>query len=277
MAFTVSPAVRGKHRRARRGPGRTGATLAGVAALTAVGAFGATAAAAPGQSRTAASAGGIASARDASAPDAAFARAVSVGEALTDAVAEQADAQREAAAAEQRSADKARADARAVRVRAEAAARAKVAAAARASRAASRRALAAAWTRPVGDAPIGTPYREAGAYWSSGYHTGVDFLVPIGTTVHAVAVGTVVSAGWDGSYGNDVIIRHADGKYTLYGHLTRPLVAAGQRVAEGEAIGVSGATGNVTGPHMHFEVRTGPDYGSDIDPVAYLRSHGVTL
>lgn len=272
MAFTVSPAVRGKHRRARRGPGRTGATLAGVAALTAVGAFGATAAAAPGQSRTAASAED-----PASAPDAAFARAVSVGGALSDAIAEQADAQREAAADEQRSADKARAGARAARLKAEGAARAEAAAAARASRAAARRALVTGWTRPVGDAPIGTPYREAGAYWASGYHTGVDFLVPSGTSVHAVGAGTVVSAGWDGSYGNDVIIRHADGKYTLYGHLTRPLVSAGQTVSEGQAIGVSGATGNVTGPHMHFEVRTTPDYGSDIDPVAYLRSHGVTV
>ncbi len=74
-----------------------------------------------------------------------------------------------------------------------------------------------------------------------------------------------------------MIIRHADGKYTLYGHLSQPLVAAGQRVTEGERIGLSGATGNATGPHLHFEVRTGPDYGSDIDPVAYMRAHGVTL
>jgi murein DD-endopeptidase MepM/ murein hydrolase activator NlpD len=94
--------------------------------------------------------------------------------------------------------------------------------------------------------------------------------------VHSVAAGTVVSAGWDGSYGNDVIIRHADGRYTLYGHLTRPLVSAGQTVAKGEAIGVSGATGNVTGPHLHFEVRTTPEYGSDIDPLTYLRTHGAT-
>ncbi|MYS20652.1 Peptidase family M23, partial [Streptomyces sp. DvalAA-14] len=133
------------------------------------------------------------------------------------------------------------------------------------------------YTKPVGDAAIGTGYKVAGAMWSSGYHTGVDFLVDSGTPVHAVAAGTVFSAGADGSYGNDVIIRHADGKYTLYAHLTEPLVSAGQTVTEGQEIGISGATGNVTGPHMHFEVRTTPYYGSDIDPVAYLASHGVVI
>jgi murein DD-endopeptidase MepM/ murein hydrolase activator NlpD len=54
-------------------------------------------------------------------------------------------------------------------------------------------------------------------------------------------------------------------------------VSAGQTVTEGQQIGLSGATGNVTGPHLHFEIRTTPYYGSDVDPVAYLRSHGVTV
>ncbi|MEU6854935.1 LysM peptidoglycan-binding domain-containing M23 family metallopeptidase [Actinacidiphila alni] len=136
---------------------------------------------------------------------------------------------------------------------------------------------ASGYTKPVGNAAIGTQYHASGANWSSGYHTGVDFLVGSGTDVHAVAAGTVVSAGWDGAYGNDVIIKHADGKYTLYGHLTQALVSAGQSVGEGQQIGISGATGNVTGPHLHFEVRTTPNYGSDIDPVAYLASHGVNV
>jgi murein DD-endopeptidase MepM/ murein hydrolase activator NlpD len=133
------------------------------------------------------------------------------------------------------------------------------------------------YTKPVGDAAIGTGYKTGGTLWSSGHHTGVDFLVWSGTPVHSVAAGTVVHAGADGAYGNDVVIRHADGKYTLYGHLTRPVVSVGQTVAEGQQIGVSGATGNVTGPHLHFEVRTTPYYGSDIDPVAYMASHGVTI
>jgi murein DD-endopeptidase MepM/ murein hydrolase activator NlpD len=133
------------------------------------------------------------------------------------------------------------------------------------------------YTKPVGDAAVGTGYKAGGSMWSSGHHTGVDFLVWSGTPVHSVAAGTVVQAGADGAYGNDVIIKHADGKYTLYGHLTRPVVSVGQTVAEGQEIGVSGATGNVTGPHLHFEVRTTPYYGSDIDPVAYLASHGVII
>ncbi|WP_037914644.1 M23 family metallopeptidase [Actinacidiphila yeochonensis] len=133
------------------------------------------------------------------------------------------------------------------------------------------------WMKPVGDAAIGTGYKASGSLWSSGSHTGVDFLVNSGTPVHAVAAGTVVSAGADGAYGNDVILKHADGRYTLYGHLTTPLVSAGQTVTEGQEIGISGATGNVTGPHLHFEVRTTPYYGSDIDPVAYMAGHGVTI
>ncbi|HEY3479275.1 MAG TPA: LysM peptidoglycan-binding domain-containing M23 family metallopeptidase [Streptomyces sp.] len=133
------------------------------------------------------------------------------------------------------------------------------------------------YTKPVGNAAIGTPYHQAGSNWSSGYHTGVDFLVGTGTPIHAVAAGTVVSAGWDGAYGNDVIIKHADGKYTLYAHQSQLLVSAGQTVTEGQQIGRSGATGNVTGPHLHFEVRTTPYYGSDVDPVAYLQAHGVSV
>jgi murein DD-endopeptidase MepM/ murein hydrolase activator NlpD len=151
------------------------------------------------------------------------------------------------------------------------------AAATTAKKTTAKAATSSGYTKPVGNAPIGTPYHAAGSHWASGYHTGVDFLVGSGTPVHSVAAGTVVHAGPDGSYGNDVIIRHADGKYTLYAHLTKPLVSAGQTVTEGQEIGISGATGNVTGPHLHFEVRTTPDYGSDIDPVAYLAAHGVTI
>ncbi|MEV6689616.1 M23 family metallopeptidase, partial [Streptomyces sp. NPDC051130] len=124
---------------------------------------------------------------------------------------------------------------------------------------------------------ISTPYKLAGSMWSSGYHTGVDFIASTGTTVKAVGAGTVVTAGWGGAYGNEVVIRHADGKYSQYGHLSQLSVSVGQSVTAGQQIGLSGATGNVTGPHLHFEVRTGPSYGSDIDPLAYLRSKGVSI
>lgn len=125
--------------------------------------------------------------------------------------------------------------------------------------------------------PLGTGYHVAGSHWSKGYHTGVDFEVPTGTSVHAAGAGRVVDAGWGGAYGYQVVIRHADGRYTQYGHLSAISVRAGQTVTAGQRIGRSGATGNVTGPHLHFEVRTGPGFGTNIDPVAYLRAGGVTI
>ncbi|MFC8875425.1 resuscitation-promoting factor protein RpfD, partial [Streptomyces ardesiacus] len=110
-----------------------------------------------------------------------------------------------------------------------------------------------------------------------GYHTGVDFPVPTGTSVKSVAAGRVVSAGWGGSYGYQVVIRHGDGRYSQYAHLSAISVKAGQSVGVGQRLGRSGSTGNVTGPHLHFEVRTGPGFGSDVDPLAYLRAGGVRI
>ncbi|GHB34743.1 hypothetical protein GCM10010306_030360 [Streptomyces umbrinus] len=131
-------------------------------------------------------------------------------------------------------------------------------------------------TAPV-SAGTGTPYHAAGSSWSKGYHTGVDFPVPTGTSVKSVGAGSVVTAGWGGSFGYQVVIRHGDGRYTQYAHLSAISVKAGQSVVTGQRIGRSGSTGNSTGPHLHFEVRTGPGFGSDVDPVAYLRAGGVTI
>jgi LysM repeat protein len=126
-------------------------------------------------------------------------------------------------------------------------------------------------------AATGTPYHKAGSSWSKGYHTGVDFPVPTGTSVKAIGAGKVVSAGWGGSFGYQVVIRHSDGRYTQYAHLSAISVKSGQTVGGGQRIGRSGSTGNSTGPHLHFEVRTGPGFGTDIDPVAYLRAGGVRI
>ncbi|MEU4986262.1 LysM peptidoglycan-binding domain-containing M23 family metallopeptidase [Streptomyces sp. NPDC021969] len=133
------------------------------------------------------------------------------------------------------------------------------------------------YTSPVAGGTVGTPYHQSGSMWSSGYHTGTDFVVPTGTSLKAVGAGTVVSAGWGGAYGNQVVIQLADGHYAQYAHLSSLSVSAGQSVTAGQQVGLSGATGNVTGPHLHFEIRTTPDYGSDIDPLAFLRSHGVSV
>ncbi|MDX3057280.1 LysM peptidoglycan-binding domain-containing M23 family metallopeptidase [Streptomyces sp. NE06-03E] len=133
------------------------------------------------------------------------------------------------------------------------------------------------WAAPVENPNVTTQYRASGASWSSGYHTGSDFQAASGTSVRSIGPGTVVSAGWSGSYGNEVVIQHEDGMYSQYAHLSSLEVSAGQTVTGGQQIGLSGTTGNSTGPHLHFEVRTGPSYGSDVDPIAYLRSHGVSI
>ncbi|MEU5365426.1 LysM peptidoglycan-binding domain-containing M23 family metallopeptidase [Streptomyces sp. NPDC005925] len=129
---------------------------------------------------------------------------------------------------------------------------------------------------PVSGAGVGTAYKVPGGMWSSGYHTGVDFVVPTGTALKSVGAGTVVSAGWGGAYGNQVVIKLGDGHYAQYAHLSSLSVSAGQTVTAGQQVGLSGTTGNSTGPHLHFEIRTTPDYGSDVDPMAYLRSHGAS-
>ncbi len=133
------------------------------------------------------------------------------------------------------------------------------------------------WALPVENSRVTTPYKAGGGMWSSGSHTGVDFPVPTGTKIQAVGTGTVVEAGWGGAYGNNIVIKMSDGKYTHYAHLSQISVTKGQPVKARQQIGFSGSTGNSSGPHLHFEARTGPAYGSDIDPVAYLRSHGLSL
>jgi murein DD-endopeptidase MepM/ murein hydrolase activator NlpD len=130
---------------------------------------------------------------------------------------------------------------------------------------------------PVSGVAPSTAYRAAGGSWSSGHHTGVDFPVPTGTSVKAVSAAKVVSAGWADAYGYEVVLRHRDGKYSQYGHLSAISVRTGQSVRPGQRLGRSGSTGNATGPHLHFEIRTGPGYGTDIDPLGYLRGRGVRL
>ncbi|MEU9925972.1 LysM peptidoglycan-binding domain-containing M23 family metallopeptidase [Streptomyces anulatus] len=141
----------------------------------------------------------------------------------------------------------------------------------------SSEATGSGWSAPLASANVTTQYRASGASWSSGYHTGSDFQAASGTPVLAIGPGTVVSAGNSGSYGNEVVIKHEDGMYSQYAHQSSLNVSVGQTVTGGQQIGLSGSTGNSTGPHLHFEVRTGPSYGSDVDPIAYLRQHGVSV
>ncbi|WP_217698420.1 M23 family metallopeptidase [Streptacidiphilus griseoplanus] len=131
-------------------------------------------------------------------------------------------------------------------------------------------------TLPVHGYTLTAGYRAAGSHWAH-RHTGQDFAVPSGTPVSAVLTGTVVTAGWGGAYGNEVVLRHHDGSYTVYAHLSSIAVRRGETVTAGARLGRSGATGNVTGPHLHFEVRNAPGYGADIDPVAWLERHGLHI
>ncbi len=86
-------------------------------------------------------------------------------------------------------------------------------------------------------------------------HRGLDIAAPTGTPIKAAASGTVVSAGYSGSYGNMILISHGNGLQTLYGHCSVLNVSKGQAVTQGQIIGKVGTTGNVTGPHLHLEVR----------------------
>ncbi|MER7562445.1 M23 family metallopeptidase [Streptomyces sp. NPDC048523] len=250
MAFTCAT---GKHRRPSRMK-RTTARAAGVAALATTGVIGTIAA--------------PAFAADNSVEQTGLMPVVSVGESLADQLDAQAEAQAQAAAQKKAAAEaKRKAEARAKEIRE---------AKERAAREAERKRLNR-FVAPISGSYVSTGYKSGGSLWSSGSHTGVDFHAASGTSVHAVGRGTVVETGWGGSYGNQIVIRMADGTYTQYGHLSSIGVSAGQSVTPGQQIGLSGATGNVTGPHLHFEARTTPEYGSDIDPVAYLRSHGVNV
>jgi len=99
------------------------------------------------------------------------------------------------------------------------------------------------------------------------HHDGIDLDVPEGTIVHAAAGGEVIYYGEQQGYGNVLIIEHADGYITMYGHLSSALVAAGRYVEMGQEIALSGNTGISSGPHLHFEVRNGE---FPIDPLRYL-------
>jgi len=109
-------------------------------------------------------------------------------------------------------------------------------------------------------------FGERGWIWSLGWHTGIDFDVPTGSTVVAAAPGVIVRSGWAGSYGYRIEIDHGNGFVTTYNHMSRIEKSSGA-VAAGEEIGKSGSTGNVTGPHVHFEVLKGDAF---VNPSQWL-------
>ncbi|MFC8079586.1 M23 family metallopeptidase [Streptomyces sp. NPDC057307] len=140
------------------------------------------------------------------------------------------------------------------------------------------------WAKPVSKYKLSAGYGLGGGMWAS-KHSGQDFAVAVGTNVKAAHAGTVVKAGPNGAgdgpaYGNAIVVKHGTGpsaKYSQYAHLSKVKVHIGQKVDKGQSIALSGNTGNSSGPHLHFEIRTTPNYGSAINPVSFLRSADVTL
>ncbi|MEU8116638.1 M23 family metallopeptidase [Micromonospora sp. NPDC053740] len=129
-----------------------------------------------------------------------------------------------------------------------------------------------AWVDPMPGAAVTSCY---GQRWGT-LHAGIDLALPSGTPIHAAAAGTVTQAG-DASdgYGNSVFIDHGNGYLTHYAHQSRIAVTVGQKVKAGQVIGYEGATGDATGPHLHFEVHQG--MWNQIDPAPFMRARGVDL
>jgi murein DD-endopeptidase MepM/ murein hydrolase activator NlpD len=128
-------------------------------------------------------------------------------------------------------------------------------------------------TLPIKGGKITTAYGKKGKMWSKGYHTGVDFAVPVGTDILAVADGKIENANWGKSYGVQ-LVQKIEGGWVIYAHLSKALVKPGDKVTKGQHIGESGNTGNSSGPHLHFEMRDNIRWsaGKDINPKDILAS-----
>jgi murein DD-endopeptidase MepM/ murein hydrolase activator NlpD len=140
-----------------------------------------------------------------------------------------------------------------------------------AAEAARKERLRPKYALPVEQRGLSAYFGQAGINWMS-VHTGIDFPVSYGTTVMAATDGTVRTQ-WNSAYGNMMILTDKDGTETWYCHLSTYQVPSGTTVKAGDPIAYSGNSGNSTGPHLHFEVR--PAGGSAIDPLPWLRSHGL--
>jgi murein DD-endopeptidase MepM/ murein hydrolase activator NlpD len=125
---------------------------------------------------------------------------------------------------------------------------------------------------PIRNSKIGTAYKKQGRHWSKGYHTGIDYPVSVGTQIYAVADGEITSANWGKAYGTQVVQTLPDGSFWIYAHLSKVQVKPGAKVKAGDKIGLSGNTGNSTGPHLHAERRDNIRWskGKDLDPMVVV-------
>lgn len=108
---------------------------------------------------------------------------------------------------------------------------------------------------------------------SAEIHKGLDIAAAEGTQIHAAFGGTVKFAGVQQGYGNTIIISHANGLETLYGHCSKLTAKIGQQIKKGDEIAKVGSTGRSTGPHVHFEVRLN---GEAVNPVKYIGNGSIT-
>ncbi len=133
------------------------------------------------------------------------------------------------------------------------------------------------WTAPVhADYTLTAGYGQSGNRWAS-THSGQDFAIPTGTPVLTIGAGRIAATSCNDAYGHAVVVEHENGYYSQYAHLSVIEVEAGQEIGAGQRLGLSGNTGNSSGPHLHFEIRLTPWIGSAINPVPWLRDHGVEL
>jgi murein DD-endopeptidase MepM/ murein hydrolase activator NlpD len=137
-----------------------------------------------------------------------------------------------------------------------------------AARAAIERAAEMHWAAPIAA-------RLTQRFGGADGHPGIDLGAPMGTPINAAHRGRVIYAGWESGYGNFIQIMHENNVVTCYGHLSKILVQVGQYVDTGQEIGLEGSTGHSTGPHLHFEVRIGGQYGTKINPLIWLNEHGI--
>ena len=108
-----------------------------------------------------------------------------------------------------------------------------------------------------------------GLNWAAGYHTGIDLTGS--DIIYGTCDGIVTKIGWDDSYGNYITVRATDGKYHWFCHLSKVTCSEGDKITRTTKIGVMGATGNVTGKHLHFEIRNlSNKYGDNSDPANYM-------
>ena len=127
------------------------------------------------------------------------------------------------------------------------------------------------WVLPVDDYHLSAEFGDWGL-WAS-YHTGLDFAGDYGAPIKAMANGEITEVGYDGSYGNKVVITLDDGTELWFCHMSEYATSTGEEVRAGEVIGYIGTTGNTTGAHLHLEVR--PGAGDPVDPYAAMLVHGL--